>query len=168
MANHCAPGPVGPHQTWTFNFSHGERLLFSQHPPLLPPKPLFPGTPPQLPRSATLPLHLCFFLLTLFLFIAFSWYMSYESALESLIEQVKFLFMVSPLVLLLVVHLMSSRERRHVPFFAPLPEHQQPFYCSRGRAGGSPWGVALVLVLLMFMISYQSYFHERWFPLLSR
>ncbi|XP_020089838.1 uncharacterized protein LOC109711287 [Ananas comosus] len=141
---------------------------FHNTPPYYHQNPYSQAHHPSSHAAQPFPLHLCFFLLTLFLFIAFSWYMSYESALESLIEQVKFLFMVSPLVLLLVVHLMSSRERRHVPFFAPLPEHQQPFYCSRGRAGGSPWGVALVLVLLMFMISYQSYFHERWFPLLSR
>ncbi|KAJ6702793.1 EXPRESSED PROTEIN-RELATED-RELATED [Salix viminalis] len=34
--------------------------------------------------------------------------------------------------------------------------------------GGSPWGVALLLVLLLFMISHQSSFHERWFPLYSK
>ncbi|XP_072953298.1 uncharacterized protein [Typha angustifolia] len=114
------------------------------------------GAPP-------LPLHLCFFLLTLFLFIGLSWYMSYESAFESLVDQIRLFFMVSPLLLLLVVHWLSSGERRQVPFFIPLPERD-----SFHRAGGSPWGVGLVLVLLMFMISYQSYFHDRWFPLLSR
>ncbi|CAN0907558.1 hypothetical protein LINGRAHAP2_LOCUS24861 [Linum grandiflorum] len=36
------------------------------------------------------------------------------------------------------------------------------------RAGGSPWGVALLLVFLLFMISYQSSFQERWFPLISK
>ncbi|XP_038985563.1 uncharacterized protein LOC120111747 [Phoenix dactylifera] len=114
-------------------------------------------------QAPPLPLHLCFFLLTLFLFIGLSWYMSYESAFESLIDQIKLFLIVSPLVLLLVVHWLSSCDRRRVPFFIPLPERE-----SFHRAGGSPWGVALVLVLLMFMISYQSYFHERWFPLLSR
>ncbi|XP_010917246.2 uncharacterized protein [Elaeis guineensis] len=110
-----------------------------------------------------LPLHLCFFLLTLFLFIGLSFYMSYESVFESLFDQIKLFLMVSPLVLLLVVHWLSGVDRRRVPFFIPLPERE-----SFHRAGGSPWGIALVLVLLMFMISYQSYFHERWFPLLSR
>ncbi|OAY73718.1 hypothetical protein ACMD2_11069 [Ananas comosus] len=113
---------------------------FHNTPPYYHQNPYSQAHHPSSHAAQPFPLHLCFFLLTLFLFIAFSWYMSYESALESLIEQVKFLFMVSPLVLLLVVHLMSSRERRHVPFFAPLPEHQQPFYCSRGRAGGIPVG----------------------------
>ncbi|RRT71029.1 hypothetical protein B296_00032198 [Ensete ventricosum] len=114
-------------------------------------------------QSPPLPLHLCLFLLTLFMFIGLSWYMTYESVFESLFDQLKFLLMMSPLVLLLVVHWLSSDERLRVPFFIPLPERD-----SFHRAGGSPWGVALILVLLMFMISYQSYFHDRWFPLLGR
>ncbi|WOL00467.1 hypothetical protein Cni_G09180 [Canna indica] len=135
------------------------------------PPPYYHNSSPYSSYSAAaqsappLPLHLCFFLFTLFVFIGISWYMTYESVFESLFEQLKLLFMVSPLVLLLVVHWLSNDEgrRRGVPFFIPLPERD-----SFHRAGGSPWGVALVLVLLMFMISYQSYFHERWFPLLSR
>jgi hypothetical protein len=114
-------------------------------------------------EAPPLPLHLCFFLLTLFLFIGFSWYMSYESVFQTLANQVRLLIMMSPLVLLLAVHLMSTNERQHVPFFISLPERD-----SLHRVGGSPWGVGLVLVLLLLMISYQSYFHERWFPLLSR
>ncbi|CAD5177085.1 uncharacterized protein LOC135666459 [Musa acuminata AAA Group] len=113
--------------------------------------------------SPPLPLHLCLFLLTLFIFVGLSWYMAYESVFESLLDQLKLLLMASPLLLLLVVHWLSNDERRRVPFFIPLPERE-----SFHRAGGSPWGVGLLVVLLMFMISYQSYFHERWFPLLSR
>jgi hypothetical protein len=45
----------------------------------------------------------------------------------------------------------------------PFPERD-----SLHRAGGSPWGVALLLVFLLFMISYQSSFHERWFPLYTK
>ncbi|EMS52592.1 hypothetical protein TRIUR3_24345 [Triticum urartu] len=33
------------------------------------------------------------------------------------------------------------------------------------RAGGSPWGVGLLLVLLIVMVSYQSNFREKWFAL---
>jgi hypothetical protein len=114
-------------------------------------------------EAPPLPLHLCVFLLTLSLFIGFSWYMSYESAFKTLANQVRLLIMMSPLLLLLAVHLMSTNERQHVPFFIPLPERD-----SLHHAGGSPWGVGLLLVFLLLMVSYQSYFHERWFPLLSR
>ncbi|KAF3796873.1 hypothetical protein EJ110_NYTH00742 [Nymphaea thermarum] len=109
------------------------------------------------------PLPLLFFSFILVLFLSLSWYMSYESAFEGLIDQIKMVLMVSPLVLLLVVQWLSGAERRWLPYVFPLPERD-----SIHRTGSSPWGVALLLVVLMFMISYQSYFHERWFPLLSR
>ncbi|KAF7824468.1 Small heat shock protein HSP [Senna tora] len=45
----------------------------------------------------------------------------------------------------------------------PSPERE-----SFHRAGGTAWGVGLLLVALLFMISYRSSFQERWFPLLTR
>ncbi|ERN11154.1 hypothetical protein AMTRI_Chr04g243600 [Amborella trichopoda] len=110
-----------------------------------------------------IPFHLCFFMFILLLFLSLSWYLSYESALESIVDQLKLWLIVSPVILLLVVHWLSSDEQRLVPFILQLPEKD-----SIHRAGSSPWGVAFVLMLLLFMISYQSYFHERWFPLLTR
>ncbi|KAL4324066.1 hypothetical protein GQ457_11G018550 [Hibiscus cannabinus] len=101
------------------------------------------------------PLHLCFFV-SIFLFVlGFSWYINYESVLEDLMSQVKFFLMLTPVVLLLLLHCCSG----NIPYLIPEPEKD-----SLHRAGGSPWGVALLLVLLFFMISYQSSFHERWFP----
>ncbi|XP_042455366.1 uncharacterized protein LOC122040063 [Zingiber officinale] len=114
--------------------------------------------------SPPLPLHLCLFLFTLFALISLSWYMAYESVLESLLDQLRLGLMLSPLLLLLLVHLLSNDNLRWVSFFVPLPSERESFH----RAGGSPWGVALVLVLLIFMISYKSYFQDWWFPFLSR
>lgn len=113
-------------------------------------------------HHSTFPLHLCFFLLVLLTFVGFSWYINYESMLEGMFDQVKLVLMVSPLLLLLVVHWLSNDDRR-VSSLIPLPEKD-----SLHRAGGTPWGVGFLLVFLFFMISYQSYFQERWFPLLSR
>ncbi|GMP42029.1 hypothetical protein CsSME_00011912 [Camellia sinensis var. sinensis] len=116
--------------------------------------------------QSSLPIHLCFFLLTLFMFISFSWYMNYESIFEGFFGQIKLALIVSPLILLLALHLFSNfntRGRSPSSFFLPLPERE-----SFHRAGGTPWGVGLLLVLLFFMISHQSSFQERWFPLLSR
>ncbi|KAL2330917.1 hypothetical protein Fmac_018498 [Flemingia macrophylla] len=110
------------------------------------------------------PMHLCFFLLTLFMFLGFSWYSNYESIVESIMEQVKLVLMVSPLLLLLVVHFFSNWASGG--FFSslfPLSERE----ALHGGAA-TPWGVGLVLVLLLFMVSYQSSLQERWFPLLSR
>jgi hypothetical protein len=105
------------------------------------------------------PIHLCFFVLILLFIMGFTWYINYESMFEDLITQIKLFCMIVPLLLLILVHCLSGG----VPFLIPLPEKD-----SFHRAGGSPWGVAALLVFLLFMISYQSSFHERWFPLLSR
>lgn len=114
-----------------------------------------------------MPLHLCFFLCILFMFVGFSWYSNYESVIESVLDQIKLVLMVSPLVLLLAVHLLASVEgrarRAGFSTFIPLPEKD-----SLHRAGGTPWGVGFLLVFLFFMISYQSSLQERWFPLLSK
>jgi hypothetical protein len=114
-------------------------------------------------REPPVPLHLCFFFLILLMFLGLSWYINYEPVLESLFDQVKMVLVVSPLLLLLVVHFLSNDERRRFSDLVPLPERD-----SLHRAGGTPWGVGFLLVLLLFMISYHSYFQERWFPLLSR
>ncbi|XP_020678300.1 uncharacterized protein LOC110096603 [Dendrobium catenatum] len=112
-------------------------------------------------QSPPIPLHLFFFLLTLLLFISLSWYLSYESILESIMDQIKLLLIASPLVLLIVVQWLSSgsKGRRTVPFFSVLPEEREALH----RAGGSPWGVGFLLVLLLLMISYKSCFQELWF-----
>lgn len=109
----------------------------------------------------TLPLHLCFFLLILFSFVSFTWYINYENIFEPLFDQIKLVLMVSPLLLLLAMHLLSSLDRSLI--YLPFPEQD-----SLHRAGGTPWGVGLLLVILLFMVSYQSGLRERWFPLLSR
>lgn len=123
-------------------------------------------------QAPELPLHLCFFLLVLLLFLGFSWYMSYESAAETFGDQARLLLMASPLALLLAVRLLSTgagesegTARRRVDQMLSLP---MPERGSIHRAGGSPWGVGLVLVLLLVMVSYQSNFRDRWFPLVSR
>lgn len=116
---------------------------------------------------SSFPLHLCFFLVILFTFVSFTWYVNYEDILEPLFGQIKFFLMLSPLLLLLVVHLLSYFESSSSSssswFYVALPEQD-----SVHRAGGTPWGLALLLVLLLFMLSYQSDLRERWFPLLSK
>ncbi|KAK1631132.1 hypothetical protein QYE76_005447 [Lolium multiflorum] len=120
---------------------------------------------PELP-----PLHLCFFLLVLLVFLAFSWYMSYESVAETFADQGRLLLMVSPLALLLAVRLLSGGDgdghgQGHGRRVDQLMSMSMPEKDSIHRAGGSPWGVGLLLVLLIVMVSYQSNFRDKWFAL---
>ncbi|KAI9194823.1 hypothetical protein LWI28_009462 [Acer negundo] len=107
----------------------------------------------------SLPLHLFFFITILFFILGFSWYINYESKFEDFMNQLKLFLMITPVILLLLVHCLSGG----FPFFMPFPERD-----SLHRAGGSPWGVGALLVFLIFMISYQSSLHERWFPLIAK
>ncbi|KAK7385809.1 hypothetical protein VNO78_31685 [Psophocarpus tetragonolobus] len=106
------------------------------------------------------PVPLVLFMLILLLVMAFSWYINYESLLEDLVMQVKIFLALVPLLLLLVVHCLSSG----ASFPIPLPEERDSLH----RAGGSPFGVALLLLFLLFMMAYQSSFHQRWFPFATR
>ncbi|KAG0450837.1 hypothetical protein HPP92_026732 [Vanilla planifolia] len=108
-------------------------------------------------KSSPFPLHLCFFLLILLPCITFSWYRSYESALGSILSQIKRFLIASSFVLLLGVQLFSIVADGR--WWSPDETH----------SGGSPWIVGLFLLVLFLMVSYQSSFHERWwFPLLGR
>ncbi|KAG2675122.1 hypothetical protein I3843_13G150000 [Carya illinoinensis] len=106
------------------------------------------------------PIHLWFVVGILFFILGFTWYINYESLFEDLINQIKLFCMILPILILLIVYCLSTGG---LPFLVPLPERD-----SLHRAGGSPWGVALLLVFLFFMISYKSSFHDRWFPFISK
>ncbi|KAM0002215.1 hypothetical protein Hdeb2414_s0337g00871431 [Helianthus debilis subsp. tardiflorus] len=111
-------------------------------------------------RQLSIPIHFFIFLCVIFIFMCVTWYVNYESKVESFMRNVKIFLLLTPVVILVIVHWLSSRERSWLPLLVPLPEKD-----SFHRAGGSPWGVAIVLVFLMYMVSYKSSFHERWFPL---
>ncbi|KAL9233612.1 hypothetical protein vseg_008584 [Gypsophila vaccaria] len=108
------------------------------------------------------PVQLCVFLMVLLIFLGFTWFVNYESMWEDLMDQLKLCLMVFPVLLLLALHWLSSGDDQR-RLFIPMPEQD-----TIHRAGGSPWGVALLLVFLMFMISYHTSIRESWWPLLSK
>ncbi|KAJ4850390.1 hypothetical protein Tsubulata_012413 [Turnera subulata] len=63
-------------------------------------------------------------------------------------ELLQRLLVISPLILIIVVHWLSSG----CHFSIPIPGSEPG---AIHRAGGSPWGVAFLLLLLLFLISYQ-------------
>ncbi|KAK1412262.1 hypothetical protein QVD17_33365 [Tagetes erecta] len=111
--------------------------------------------------SSPVPIHLCFFLSILFMFVSFSWYSSYESMFEGLFDNLKLFFIASPVLLLLILQLISTFDAAtggRSPFFLRDDDSPSP---------SVPWGVGLLLVLLFFLLSYQANLRERWFPILA-
>ncbi|KAL8268406.1 hypothetical protein R6Q59_002204 [Mikania micrantha] len=91
------------------------------------------------------------------MFVSFSWYSNYESIFEGFFDNLKWVLIVSPVLLLVVLKLILATT------------HSQVFvlddYSQMGST--SPWGVGLVLVILLLLVAYQSELRERWFPFLS-
>ncbi|GJN22441.1 hypothetical protein PR202_gb10001 [Eleusine coracana subsp. coracana] len=126
------------------------------------------------PRATSF--HLCVFLATAALLGGTSLYSRYESAVETLVDQVRVAVVLSPLLFLLAVQYWAATSRRAASgggsgLSSLLVARDQPFYDGRGYqrdASSSPWGVALVLALVLLLVSYQSCFQDLWFPLTRR
>jgi hypothetical protein len=66
-----------------------------------------------------------------------------------------FLFLL-PFLLILYMASFSTGWRFHFPFWQP------EYYDSVQRAGGLPWGTAIVVALILVLLSYQSTFRSMW------
>ncbi|CAA0826299.1 Unknown protein [Striga hermonthica] len=111
----------------------------------------------------SLPVRFLFFIAIVFVLLSFTVYVNYESVLEEMMDNLRICLMVFPVVLLLFVHWLSSEDRARVPFYLSLPDKD-----ALHRVGGSPLGVAVLLVFMVFMISHRTSLQERLFPLFTR
>lgn len=109
-----------------------------------------------------IPIKFWFFLIVFVLVLCFSWYINYESKVEDFLSKIKLYLLLTPVVLLLLMHCLSSLDPHRVPSVIPLPERE-----SVHRDGGSPWGVAALLILLIYLVSYQPK-SQHWFPFASK
>lgn len=104
------------------------------------------------------PVLLVLAVISVLLFI--SWYVSYESIVEAAEEQMSWVLLAIPILLLLAVHLVSFIENSDLfsssPYSYRYRSHQRP------QEGSSPWGVAALIVLLLVLVQYQSVFHDSW------
>lgn len=78
-------------------------------------------------------------------------YVVYDAVMATASELLQRLLVISPLLLVISVHWLSSGSH----FSLPMPGSEPG---AIHRAGGSAWGVAFVLLLLFFLISYQPSF----------
>ncbi|KAL5765209.1 hypothetical protein ACOSP7_017492 [Xanthoceras sorbifolium] len=79
-------------------------------------------------------------------------YLAYDAVMATASELLQRLLVISPLLLIFAVHWLSSGTQLSLPIPGSEPD-------AIHRAGGSPWGVALLVLLLFFLISYQPSLH---------
>lgn len=112
-----------------------------------------------------LPYPVLLILAVLSVFLGISWYFSYESVVESTEERMGWVLLATPIVLLFVVRWLSSLGEAG-NFFAVSPwdrQRRRMYSGALGDGGASPWGVAVLIVVLLVLLRYQSSFLESWF-----
>ncbi|KAF4371130.1 hypothetical protein F8388_020857 [Cannabis sativa] len=75
-------------------------------------------------------------------------YVVYDTIMATASEVIQRVLVICPLVLVIVVHWLSSGRELSIPIPGSEPS-------AIHRAGGSPWGLAFLLLMLFFLISYQ-------------
>ncbi|WOL16768.1 hypothetical protein Cni_G25556 [Canna indica] len=90
------------------------------------------------------------------LFLSLSWYVDYKTQVRRAETGFRLVLPLLPVVLVLVARYMFDEGR--VALRIPLPDQEE-----MRRARSSPCGVAVLVVVLLVMVSYQSSFHRRWF-----
>ncbi|KAB1227912.1 hypothetical protein CJ030_MR1G013792 [Morella rubra] len=85
---------------------------------------------------------------TIIVICGFLGYLIYDAVMATASELLQRLLVISPLLLVIAVHWLSTGSHLSLPMPGSEPG-------AIHRAGGSPWGVAFVLMLLFFLISYQ-------------
>ncbi|KAI3441239.1 uncharacterized protein J3R85_002498 [Psidium guajava] len=99
----------------------------------------------------------------IFIFLSTSWYFSFEDFMESAEEQMGWILLAVPLVLLVLVRWLSTSVEDPTAFFAGSPWDRRRRMYHPPAEGSSPWGVAALIVLLLVLMQYQSAFQESWF-----
>ncbi|KAF5448939.1 hypothetical protein F2P56_029430, partial [Juglans regia] len=108
-----------------------------------------------------LPYPVLLILAVISIFLGMSWYFSYEEAVESVEEQMSWLLLATPVVLVIIVRWLSSLENPE-RLFSMSPWDQRRRTHHRPSEGSSPWGVAAWIVLLLIMVQYRSIFVDSW------
>ncbi|KAJ8499824.1 hypothetical protein OPV22_010376 [Ensete ventricosum] len=115
------------------------------------------------------PYHVLLILLMVLGLLSLSWFFDYESFMEDAEEQMSWVLLVIPVLLILVIRWLSSIERLDDSLLGLFAyDHRRRSYYNgsneRSQARSSPWGVAAVVVLLLVLVYFQSSFQDMWGP----
>ncbi|GAA0176289.1 hypothetical protein LIER_29304 [Lithospermum erythrorhizon] len=109
-------------------------------------------------------IYLLFLMGAILFLLILKWYINYEILFEDLMDKLKLCLIIVPVLLLLVVHWLSTEDKERVPLYISLPKEQEAFH----KVGGSPLGIGLLLLFLIFLVPNHASMQERLFPLFSR
>lgn len=102
------------------------------------------------------PPHLLMFFGLLMLVMYYSIRSDYEEKMkETKMELRLFLVILLPLLVIVASHLTIN--------WSDVRDTSQVVYDTLHEEGSSPWGVALVLLLVLLMVNYHSSIHSAWF-----
>ncbi|XP_041010256.1 uncharacterized protein LOC121254330 [Juglans microcarpa x Juglans regia] len=110
---------------------------------------------------STPPLHLLTIFAIVIVLLWFSKSADYKAELKYTAINMQLFFFLLSILLIFVVASNSTSWRFNFPLLRS--EHD-----SVQRAGSSPLGIAILVVLLLVLLSFQSSFHSKWFGPLSR
>lgn len=107
---------------------------------------------------STPPLPLLIIFVIVILLLSLSQFKDYKAQWRYTMLSFKLLLFLLPVLLIFFMHSFFNNDW----FAVRLP------HLDRGRglihgAGGVPWGVAILVVVLLVLVSYQSTFHSKWF-----
>ncbi|XP_057973153.1 uncharacterized protein LOC131161422 [Malania oleifera] len=100
----------------------------------------------------------------LLLFLWLSYYADYRAQVQRTVVNSRLLLFLLPVLLIFLMRSIGSLNRERVVLGIPGAGHRDSIH----RAGSSPWGMALLVAVLLVMVSYQSSFHNNWFRPLWR
>lgn len=109
-----------------------------------------------------LPYPVLLILAVISIFFGMSWYFSYEEAVESAEEQMSWVLLATPVILVVIVRWLSSMENPGSSLFSTSPWDRRRRTHHLPSEGSSPWIVAAFIVLLLVMVQYRSIFLDSW------
>ncbi|BAH92077.1 uncharacterized protein [Oryza sativa Japonica Group] len=111
-----------------------------------------------------LPYPVILILLMVMLLLGVSWFFTYEDFMEEAAEQLSWALLLVPVALVLLIRWISSVDTFDGYFSFYPTERRWNRYDPGPAEGSSPWGVAMVVLLLLVLASFHSTFQDMWKP----
>ncbi|XVF73824.1 hypothetical protein PTKIN_Ptkin13bG0018900 [Pterospermum kingtungense] len=91
------------------------------------------------------------------LLLLLSSYVNAKKEIHHTVLNLKLFLLFLPVVLIFAAQFVSKCERFVIPYARTKRELEY-------RTSNLPWGMVVLVAVLMLMVSYQSYFHAMWSP----